>query len=35
MMQLKRLTGNIGEDDVRHIDSLLDRAHAYVATALR
>jgi len=35
MMQLKRLTGTIGEDDIRHIDGLLDRSHIYVATALR
>ncbi|MEI9803251.1 MAG: TolC family protein [Pseudolabrys sp.] len=35
MMQLKRLTGTIGEDDVRYIDGLLDRSHAYVAVSLR
>jgi outer membrane protein len=33
MMQLKRLTGTIGQDDVRYIDTLLDRSHAYVAMA--
>jgi hypothetical protein len=33
MMQLKHLTGTIGEDDVRYIDTLLDRRHAYVAMA--
>lgn len=33
MMQLKRLTGTISEDDVRYVDTLLDRGHAYVAMA--
>ncbi|HBK08990.1 MAG TPA: hypothetical protein DDZ81_24555 [Acetobacteraceae bacterium] len=31
MMQLKRLTGTIGEGDVRYISGLLDTKHAYVA----
>lgn len=33
IMQLKRLTGTISEDDVRYLDTLLDRRHAYVAMA--
>lgn len=33
MMELKRLTGTIGVNDVRYIDTLLDRSHAYVAMA--
>jgi outer membrane protein len=32
-MQLKREVGQISEDDVRYVDSLLDQGHAYVEMA--
>ena len=32
-MQLKREVGQISEDDVRYVNSLLDQSHAYVEVA--